>query len=212
MATSSAPAGAPMGAPGSDPVSADLDAVRMRAWRAFLASHTLATRQLSNELLCEEDLPLTSYEVLVHLSEAPDRRLRMQELAERVMLSQSGLTRLVDRLEQDGLAERVRCSSDGRGTFAVLTDAGLARLERAYPTHLRGVRTWFADLLDDKEAALLADLLERIARTAQPPATDGPSLPECEELLDTTLDALLDLDAPLETGRGTGRTTADRAD
>ena len=89
--------------------------------------------------MAEHDLPLPSYDVLVQLSEAPGRRLRMTELADRVLLSRSGLTRLVDRLARDGLVERQACPDDARGTLAVLTDAGLERLRTAWPTHLRGV-------------------------------------------------------------------------
>jgi DNA-binding MarR family transcriptional regulator len=150
-----------------------LSDARMAAWRAFLEAHARATAQLSRELLEEESLPLAWYDVLVQLSEAPDQRLRMQELADRVLLSQSGLTRLVDRMQKDGLVERLRCASDGRGTYATLTPAGLAQLRRAYPTHLRGVRAWFADLLDEDEARVLARALTRIADTAHPPAPSG---------------------------------------
>jgi DNA-binding MarR family transcriptional regulator len=151
-----------------------LDPARMAAWRAFIAAATRSTAHLAQELLEETGMSLSSYEVLVHLSEAPERSLRMQELAGHVLLSQSGLTRLVDRLESEGLVQRRRCSSDGRGTFAVLTDAGLASLERAYPTHLRGVRSVFADLLSDEEAAQLAAVLERVVDATRPaPQCDG---------------------------------------
>lgn len=152
---------------------AGLSDARMAAWRAFLGAHARATAQLSRELLDEESLPLTWYDVLVQLSEAPDHRLRMQELADCVLLSQSGLTRLVDRMQKHGLVERLRCASDGRGTFATLTPAGLDQLRSAYPTHLRGVRTWFADLLDEEEAAVLTRALRRVADAAHPSAQPG---------------------------------------
>jgi DNA-binding MarR family transcriptional regulator len=147
-----------------------LDPVRMAAWRAFISAATRSTAQLTQELQDETGMPLSWYEVLVHLSEAADRRLRMQELADRVLLSQSGLTRLVDRLQSEGLVERERCPSDGRGTFAALTEQGFAALERAYPTHLRGVRSVFADLLSDEEATQLAEVLARVADAARPAA------------------------------------------
>jgi len=147
-----------------------LDGDRLSAWRAFVRAHAHVLAHLSRELLDEESLPATWYDVLVQLSEAEGRRLRMQELADRVLLSQSGLTRLVDRMEKDGLVERVRCSEDGRGLFTQLTPAGLTALRQAYPTHLRGVTTWFADLLTDEEAAVLAGALSRIADNARPPA------------------------------------------
>ena len=151
-----------------------LDADRMAAWRGFIEANAHVLGRLAAELQEEQALPLTWYDVLVQLSEAEGRRLRMQELAERVLLSQSGLTRLVDRLEEEGLVERMRCSEDGRGLFAHLTPHGLATLRRTYPTHLRGVRQWFTDLLSDDEAAVLARALVRIADNARPPAgSDG---------------------------------------
>ena len=116
-----------------------LTAPEQAAWRSFLRAHATLVRRLEGELVAEHDLPLPSYDVLVQLSEAPGRRLRMTELADRVLLSRSGLTRLVDRLARDGLVERQACPDDARGTLAVLTDAGLDRLRTAWPTHLRGV-------------------------------------------------------------------------
>jgi len=144
----------------------------MAAWRGFIGAHARVLANLSRELQDEESLPLTWYDVLVQLSEADEQRLRMQDLAARVLLSQSGLTRLVDRMEGAGLVERVRCAEDGRGMNARLTPAGLETLRRTYPTHLRGVRTWFSDLLSDEEAAVLARALGRVAEHARPPA--GP--------------------------------------
>jgi len=143
---------------------------RLTAWRGFITAHAHVLANLSRELQDEEALPLTWYDVLVQLSEAEEHRLRMQDLAGRVLLSQSGLTRLVDRMEDAGLVERVRCSEDGRGLNAQLTPAGLETLRRTYPTHLRGVREWFADLLTDDEAATLAEALQRIATHARPPS------------------------------------------
>lgn len=143
--------------------STEIDPDRLRAWRAFLEAHARVLEQLEAELQEREDLPLTWYDVLVQLSEAEDRRLRMQQLAERVLLSKSGLTRLVDRMERAGLVVRRPCDDDRRGTFAELTDAGMARLRATAPEHLRGVREHFADLVEDDEVAVLRDVLERIA-------------------------------------------------
>ena len=142
---------------------AGLSHVELEAWRSFLRSHARVTRLLDAELTAECDLPLGSYEVLVHLNEAPGRTLRMTDLADRVLLSRSGLTRLVDRLEGDGLIRRESCPSDARGTNAVLTDVGLARLKAAAPVHLRGVREHVIDVLSPEEIAMLADALGRIA-------------------------------------------------
>jgi DNA-binding MarR family transcriptional regulator len=133
---------------------------QLGAWRAFLRAHASITRALEAELLAEQELSLASYDVLVQLAEAPDRRLRMTELADAVLLSRSGVTRLVDRLEKGGLVARCRVESDGRGVAARLTDAGLNRLRTASRTHLRGIARHFVNRLD---AADLREL-ERISR------------------------------------------------
>jgi DNA-binding MarR family transcriptional regulator len=133
---------------------------QLAAWRAFLRAHASITSALEAELLTEQELSLASYDVLVQLAEAPDRRLRMTELADAVLLSRSGVTRLVDRLEKGGLVARCPVENDGRGVAARLTDNGLNRLRTASRTHLRGVRQHFAARLD--EADLL--VLERISR------------------------------------------------
>lgn len=136
-------------------------AIGMRAWRAFLNSHAKITRRLEAELMSEEDLPLASYDVLVQLAEAPDRRLRMTELAGAVLLSRSGLTRLVDRLTRDRLVTRQACEDDARGTYAVLTTDGLARLRKASIVHLRGVQEHMTGRLTETELLTLTRLLDR---------------------------------------------------
>lgn len=137
--------------------SAELD-----AWRTFLRAHATVVRALEAELLAEHDLPLASYDVLVQLSESPDQRLRMTELADRVLLSRSGLTRLADRLEREGLLRREACPSDARGTLAVLTDAGLRRLRQAWPTHLRGVQQHVTGRLTSEEIRQLSGLMGKL--------------------------------------------------
>jgi DNA-binding MarR family transcriptional regulator len=139
-----------------------LDDVELSTWRTFLRAHAQVTRRLEHGLLVEHDLPLASYDVLVQLSEAPAGRLRMTELAERVLLSRSGLTRLVDRLVRDGLVERQACPSDARGTLAVLTPAGRARLAAAWPTHLQGVVSRVVGRLSKDELVTLGALLSRL--------------------------------------------------
>jgi DNA-binding MarR family transcriptional regulator len=145
-------------------------------WRTFLRVHASLTRRLEQDLLSEHDLPLASYDVLVQLVEAPAGRLRMTDLAERVLLSRSGLTRLVDRLAAEGLAERQSCPSDARGTFAVITDAGRARLRTAAPTHLRGVQEYVTGRLSPSELDALGDLLRRLLPDGEP-TTEAPG--EC---------------------------------
>jgi DNA-binding MarR family transcriptional regulator len=151
------------------PASPGLSARQLSTWRAFLRSHAQVMRRLEQDLLGQHDLPLASYDVLVHLSEAPDCRLRMTELADRVLLSRSGLTRLVDRLQREGLVERRPCPSDARGTLAVLTDAGRDRLREAWPTHLAGVRDRVVGRFDDAELAALGDLLGRLVDGGEAP-------------------------------------------
>jgi DNA-binding MarR family transcriptional regulator len=147
----------------------------MAAWRLFLRTHAKVMRRLEGDLLAEHGLPLASYDVLVQLVEAPERRLRMSELAELVLLSRSGLTRLVDRMEREGLVRREACEDDARGLYTVVTDKGVDRLREASATHLRGVFDYAMGRLGDLEATELAGLLARIddeapARRAVVPA------------------------------------------
>lgn len=137
----------------------------MSAWRSFLRAHAQVSRLLETELLAEHDLSLAAYDVLVQLVEAPGTRLRMTELAERVLLSRSGLTRLVDRLERDSLVERIAVPNDARGTFALLTAAGRGRLRGAAPTHLRGIRQHMTMRFTPAELEQLAGLLARVPGT-----------------------------------------------
>ena len=132
----------------------------LAAWRAFLRAHAHISRVLEAELLADQELSLASYDVLVQLAEAPERRLRMTELATAVLLSRSGVTRLVDRLEKAGLVARCPVASDGRGVAAGLTPAGLDRLRKAAPTHLAGVVRHFVARLDPDDL----HAMERISR------------------------------------------------
>ncbi|MEV4318625.1 MarR family transcriptional regulator [Actinocrispum sp. NPDC049592] len=134
------------------------------AWRSFLRSHAKVTRCLEAELLAEQRLSLGAYDVLAQLAEAADQRLRMAELAEAVLLSRSGVTRLVDRLERAGLVIRERVDGDGRGVVARLTPAGANRLGTAAKTHLAGVVQHFVTLLTEEELATIGALCERIAQ------------------------------------------------
>lgn len=134
----------------------------MAAWRAFLTAHARITDVLARELRDGTGLPLTWYDVLVQLSEASDRRLRMQELADRILLSKSGLTRLIDRMEQEGYVTRYPCEDDRRGTYAQMTDAGYETIRGAAPTHLAGIATHFADVVSDEDAEVVARALSRV--------------------------------------------------
>lgn len=110
-------------------------------------------------------LPLSEYTALMYLSEAPGRLMRMSELASLCNLSLSGMTRIIDRLERRALVARVRCDSDGRGSNAVLTDAGLARLQESWPAHLASVRRHILDHVEGEDLAGLTDILRRMAAT-----------------------------------------------
>ena len=127
-----------MGAVTRRPLS--LTAEEEAFWRGFLRALTLVPRALETDLMTAHALSLSDYCGLMHLSETPGRRMRMGELAERCGLSLSGTTRVVNRLEGQGLLRREPCAGDGRGWHAVLTDAGLARLRRAWPAHVASVR------------------------------------------------------------------------
>jgi DNA-binding MarR family transcriptional regulator len=161
MATSTEPFHEPVADPPAQPIR-ELTSEELGAWRGMLRVHSALVKALDAELLREHELPLTSYEVLINLEAAPDRRRRMAELAEGVLLSRSGMTRLVDRLERDGLIERDACASDGRGMFAVLTDEGLELLRRARRTHLDGVRERFLRHFSAEELERLAGLWDRV--------------------------------------------------
>jgi DNA-binding MarR family transcriptional regulator len=135
----------------------------MRAWRGLLRAHACLAKRLDAELERAHRLPMSSYEVLHHLQEASGGRMRMCDLAEQAQLSRSGLTRLVDRLERDGLLERCSCAHDARGAYACLTDSGRERLEEARVTHLAVVREHFFSRFSETELVSLADMWERIA-------------------------------------------------
>lgn len=141
--------------------------LRMRAWRAFLEAHARVTTLLEDDLRRERGLPLAWYDVLVQLEEAEGHRLRMTELARRVLISKSGLTRLVDRMVAEGLVNRCLDDTDRRGRWVELAPAGFERLRDAAPRHLRGVRQYFTSELDEAAAATLAEVLGRIAAKAE---------------------------------------------
>jgi DNA-binding MarR family transcriptional regulator len=158
-----AASGAESVAPGAEPVAPgpELDELEHAVWRAFLRSHAQVAKRLEADLVANSDLPLAEFDVLFQLALAPSHRLRMNELADRVLLSRAGITRLVDRLVADGLVARVKCASDARGAYAVLTDLGIARFDEARPGHMAGVRHYFLDSFSRPELATLAELLAR---------------------------------------------------
>lgn len=136
-----------------------LDERQQRAWRHVIAGATHLLDRLDRELRTSHELTLADYEILVHLSEAPERRLRMSELAEAALVSRSRLTHRVDRMVAKGLVEREACETDGRGTFAVLTAEGQRTIEEAAPTHVEGVRRYVVDALAPAELDALGQAM-----------------------------------------------------
>jgi DNA-binding MarR family transcriptional regulator len=132
------------------------------AWRGFVRAHAFLWKELDAELERTHGLPLSSFEVLVELSEADQRRMRMSELAHAVSLSRSGLSRLIDRLAREGLIERTPCPDDARGAFAVLTDSGVARLEQVTPAYVGAVREDFLAHFSPDDLVQLAEFWRRL--------------------------------------------------
>jgi DNA-binding MarR family transcriptional regulator len=146
--------------------SHELTPTELGAWRGLLRVHAALFKALDAELEATHGIPLSSYEVLIYLRSAPDGRLRMADLADRVLLSRSGMTRLVDRLERAGLLVREQCPDDARGCFAVLTQEGREFLDAARPTHLNGIRDRFLRHFSDEELEVMAQQWERVAPSA----------------------------------------------
>jgi DNA-binding MarR family transcriptional regulator len=143
-----------------------VSSAELAAWDGFLRAHADLVGRLDAELSREHGLTLSSYDVLSRLAAAPDRSMRMSELAGVVILTPSGLTRLVDRLCRDGLVRRRRCRSDARGSFAVLTDRGVEVLGDAHHTYLAGVRSLFLDQLSASDLRRLASCWDRVAQVS----------------------------------------------
>ena len=133
-----------------------------RTFAALIRAHAAATRRLSAQLSADHELTLSDYEVLLRLARASDRRMRRVDIAEQVLLTASGITRLLDGLEASGLVERASCASDRRVVYAVLTDDGLAKLREASRSHLAQIDALFRAGLDDEELDSLTTLLTRL--------------------------------------------------
>ena len=132
------------------------------AWIGLLRAHASTTRRFNAELVAAHGLTLNDYEVLLHLSRADGRRLRRVDLAERILLTPSGITRLLEGLERCGYVERASCESDARVTYAQLTDEGEGKLRDAAGTHVGGIREFFRDRYSKDELEVLGGLLERL--------------------------------------------------
>ncbi len=143
--------------------SSAADDPTLDVWRAFIQTHARLIHKLDEELQAAHGLSLAEYDALLQLVNAPDRRLRMSALADRVLLSRSGITRLVDRLEADGMVERFACPTDARGSMASITHLGVSRLRAAARTHHDGVRRYFLDVIAADDQAVMRRSLDRVA-------------------------------------------------
>ena len=145
----------------------------MRIWRGFVEVSGRLSALFTDSLKKHGGLTMDDYEVLVHLSEADDHRLRMTELSRRLLHSQSRLTQRVDRLVKKELVAREKCVDDGRGTFAVLTPEGFEVITALAPLHLQDVRRLLIDLIEPSERAVVADVFERTAAVARAAAAEA---------------------------------------
>ena len=139
-----------------------LEGAALDAWRSYLQSHASIVRMLDAELVAEHAMTTRDYEVLLYLAQAPDRKLPMSALAERTMLTRSGITRLIDGLVDCKLIERVSCASDARVSYAHLTDAGYEKLRAAGCAHVRSIHRLFLEHFTPEEVEQLASLLSRL--------------------------------------------------
>jgi DNA-binding MarR family transcriptional regulator len=149
---------------------------QLESWVSFLRAHAAITRELSAQLQREHDLTLNDYEVLLHLSHAEDGRMRRVDLAERVVLTASGITRLLEGLERAGYVCKESCAADARVSYAALTDKGRKKLGSAAETHLRGVDELVVSRYSGSELTALAELLGRLPVTGADckPESDTP--------------------------------------
>lgn len=142
---------------------ASLEGPALEAWTGFLRAHAGLIRRLNAELVAEHGLTLNDYEVLLRLAKAPERAMRRIDLANSILLTASGVTRLLAGLEHAGFVERKACTEDARVTYAVLTATGRQKLREASKTHVRGVNELFAQRFSTSELETLASLLGRLA-------------------------------------------------
>lgn len=140
-----------------------LSEAERQIWRAFLSANVQLMERLDHELQQRSHLSLTDYEILSELAGAPDNRLRMSELADRVLVSRSRLTYRVDRLVNVDYLAREECEDDRRGLYAILTDVGAAALDTASEGHLADIRNWFFSAIEDDELEVIGRVMSRIS-------------------------------------------------
>jgi len=145
-----------------------VDIAEIQAFAKLLRAHAFIVRGLDRELVAVHGLTINDYEVLIRLSRAPDRSMRRVDLAQQVLLTPSGITRLLDGLQRCGYVEKAGCDSDARVVYARLTDVGLEKLEDASRDHFANIQNLFSERFSDEELEQLRDFLERL----QPEASD----------------------------------------
>ncbi len=165
-------------------VPAPLSAAELGAWVAFIQAASRSLDHLDRDLVVKHDLSLADYEILAFLSEAPDRRLKMTDLAQKALVSKSRLTYRVDRLEAKGFVARKRCEDDARRVWATLTPAGLRALKKAWPDHLAGVRRVVIDPVAPRDLAPVQRALEAMIE-----ALDHSEAEACNGRSDASLSA-----------------------
>jgi len=138
------------------------ESTELETWVQWLRAHSAVTRDLNADLVSEHGLTINDYEVLLHLAQAPERMMRRVDLAKSVVLTPSGITRLLEGLERCGYVARASCSSDARVTYALLTDEGYEKLREASATHIEGIRDHFAGRFSPEELETLGELLSRL--------------------------------------------------
>ena len=141
--------------------------LELSAWRSFIKTHAKIIEKIEQDLADHKRVPLTTYDVLIALFETPNRKLRFGDLNKKVVLTKSGLTRLVDRLEREGLIKRERSEEDRRGAYAVLTEAGEVELRRAWPVYAKGIKRHFAAPLSKDNLQSLHNALETLNNAIQ---------------------------------------------
>ncbi|WP_123040385.1 MarR family winged helix-turn-helix transcriptional regulator [Cohnella candidum] len=139
----------------------------LSVWRLFIQTHSKIIEKIEGDLAEEKRVPLSTYDVLIELFEAPGRKLRLGDLTKKVVLTKSGLTRLVDRMEKEGLLKREKSEEDKRGAYAVLTEAGETELRRAWPVYAKGIKTYFAKPLEEADLQALNKALEVLRQTVE---------------------------------------------
>jgi DNA-binding MarR family transcriptional regulator len=153
---------------------------RLDTWRDFLHVHARLMRRMDEELQANHGLSVAEYDALLQLAAAPDRRLRMSALADRVLLSRSGITRLVDRMVAAGMLERTACTTDARGAEASITPAGLERLRAASRTHLDGVDAWFLGVIDEGDRRAMQRALDSVTEHLDSHGAPAVGAPVCD--------------------------------